>query len=75
MRRAKVATPILLPHSPSFRKQLLASYAEADGQYPRFGGPTKGGEGCLKACGHVWRLGLPFKKGRIGTLSPNLVTL
>ena len=35
----------------------------------------EGVEGCLQARGHVCRLGLPFKKGRIGTLSPDLATL
>ena len=35
----------------------------------------EGVEGCLQTRGHVCRLGLPFKKGRIGTLSPDLATL
>ena len=34
----------------------------------------EGVEGCLQTRGHVRRLGLPFKKGRIGTLSPDLAT-
>jgi len=32
------------------------------------------GECCLQTRGHVYTLGLSFKKGRIGTLSPDLVT-
>ena len=37
--------------------------------------PGEGGKRCIEACGHVPRLGLPFKKGRIGSLLPDSATL
>ena len=35
----------------------------------------EGGKRCIEACEHVLRLGLPFKKGRIGSLLPDSATL
>ena len=58
-----------------WEKQVGFALAVLGGEDAHGFASSEGVEGCLQTRGHVWRLGLPFKKGRIGTLSPDLATL